>query len=197
MAVLNNFGSELFSFFFLVCSPVVRHAAGAAGAAIHQGVESGIAKTFDHRAGRQGQLWFAGQIEEGKKESEEKGRLVVCHTLIEWSKDRPTDWLCNRILSTFYLIRRRYAKDCWRRPRPPVPGYSLAAPTPVSIPFHLSFMKGHCTVFMANDYGPVPRLPESNLNKHKEKWARKNKQQTKEQKKLKVRMSDPSRKLNK
>lgn len=56
VAVLNNFGSELFFFFFLVCSPVVRHAAGAAGAAIHQGVESGIAKTFDHRAGRQGQL---------------------------------------------------------------------------------------------------------------------------------------------
>lgn len=25
------------------------------------------------------------------RESEEKGRLVVCHTLIEWSKDRPTD----------------------------------------------------------------------------------------------------------
>lgn len=39
-----------------VCALVIRYATGAVGAAIHQGMESGIAKTFDHRARRQSQL---------------------------------------------------------------------------------------------------------------------------------------------
>lgn len=60
--LFNNFWPP-----FPVRSPVVRHAAGTTGAAIHQGMESGIAKTFDHRAGRQGQLWFAGQAEKGEE----------------------------------------------------------------------------------------------------------------------------------
>jgi len=138
-AVLNNFWP-----FFPVRSPVVRHAARVAGAAIHQGMESGIAKTFDHRAGRQGQLWFAGQAEKGGQNFGQepipkiRGR-VVCHTLIEWPWHPETE-------TDFYSIRRRYAKDCWRRPRPREPGYSPAAQTPVSIPFHLSFMKGHYPV---------------------------------------------------
>lgn len=78
-----------------VCALVIRYATGAAGAAIHQGMESGIAKTFDHRAGRQGQLWFAGQAEKGEQNRTGTGKSfvpvltspaasVVFHTLIEW-----------------------------------------------------------------------------------------------------------------
>lgn len=123
-----------------VCALVIRYATGAAGAAIHQGMESGIAKTFDHRAGRQGQLWFAGQAEKGEQNRTGTGKSfvpvltspaasVVFHTLIEWLSRHFTPLHLRPIHAPFH---RRYAKDSSRRPKRLELGYLPAAPTPVS-----------------------------------------------------------------
>lgn len=54
----------------LVRAPVVRHPAGAAGAAVHARMESRAAQAAHHGAGRQGQLRATAKVEKGKQQQD-------------------------------------------------------------------------------------------------------------------------------